>query len=165
MIKKRDYTKLYQLIFSILICQLVGVASALLSQGGMSLWFPSLKKPSWNPPNYAFSIVWPILYVMMGISFWYIWKTKTHASIKRNAMGIFAIQLTCNFLWSIIFFKYQSPYYAMLEILILLISIILSIYYFALISSRAAWLLVPYLLWVCFASVLNYAIWSLNAPL
>jgi translocator protein len=153
---------LWKFVIAILICEAVGITSGLLSQSGMNTWFSTLNKPSWNPPAYLFGPVWATLYFLMGISLWLIWKTNAPENHKRNAVTIFAIQLFLNFWWSIIFFKFHSSGIALIDIFLMVITISLTIYYFSYISPLAAWLLVPYIAWVSFATVLNYTIWCMN---
>jgi tryptophan-rich sensory protein len=99
---------------------------------------------------------------MMGISFYLIWKSDAVPSLKSQAITLFFIQLTVNFLWSIIFFYLQQPGWAFLDIVIMWIMILLTIFSFGKISSTASWLMVPYICWVSFAAILNFAIWKLN---
>lgn len=153
----------WKLIVAIVICEGVGIISGLLSRSEMNTWFATLAKPSWNPPAYLFGPVWTTLYLLMGVSLWIIWKSDTIAiKKKRNAINIFAVQLFLNFWWSILFFKLHQPGLAFIDILLMLITILLTIYQFFKISKLAAWLLVPYISWVIFASVLNYTIWKMN---
>jgi len=98
----------------------------------------------------------------MGISLWLIWKSNTPAPQKINLIILFALQLFLNFWWSIIFFKFHSPSLALLNIILMLILILLTIINFSKFSKAAAWLLVPYIAWVSFATILNYTIWILN---
>jgi translocator protein len=153
---------LWKFIIAILICEGVGISSGLLSRAGMNDWFATLTKPSWNPPAYLFGPVWATLYFLMGVSLWLIWKSNVPTTNKRNALSLFAIQLFLNFWWSLLFFKFHSPEFALIDIVFLLISIFFTIYYFSGISKLAAWLLVPYIAWVSFATILNYTIWSIN---
>lgn len=150
-----------KLIFSIIICQLAGIAGALFTTPSIKGWYQSLNKPSFNPPNWIFGPVWTLLYLLMGISLYLVWNQKNNPKIK-TALIFFAIQLMLNSLWSIIFFSLHLPSLAFLEIIILLIFIILTIIKFLPISKTAAYLLIPYFLWVSFASILNLAIFKLN---
>lgn len=153
----------WKLIVTILICEGVGFSSGLISRSGMDSWFSTLAKPSWNPPAYLFGPVWTTLYLLMGFSLWLIWKNNTPAiKKKRNAIRIFALQLFLNFWWSIIFFKFHSPGIALIGIFLIVLTLCLTIYYFSYISRLAAWLLVPYIAWVSFATLLNYNIWWMN---
>lgn len=151
-----------QLIFSILLCEGTGALSALLSGSGRTPWFDSLEKPEWNPPSYLFGPVWTCLYLLMGISLWLVRKSNAAVPLKNKAYNAFGMQLLLNFCWSIIFFRFHLISVAFAEILILWILINITIFRFAAISKTAAWLLVPYVSWVSFASLLNFAIWMMN---
>ncbi len=152
-----------KLFISILIPLLVGGISGYFTSSGVEGWFATANKPWFNPPNWIFAPVWTALYVMMGIALYLVWRTETiSSSIKQPAVILFVIQLTLNFFWSLIFFKLQQPGWAFAEIIIMWLAILCTILWFGKISSTAAWLLVPYICWVSFASVLNYAIWKLN---
>ncbi|MCC7030524.1 MAG: tryptophan-rich sensory protein [Chitinophagaceae bacterium] len=152
----------WRLALYIVLCETIGIVSGFLGNAGKSVWFDSLIKPSWNPPSYLFAPVWTTLYLLMGVSLWLIWKS-TVAGSKQLPYFFFGLQLTLNFFWSILFFRLQASGAAFAEILLLDISIILCIYFFRRFSHLAAWLLLPYLLWVSFATTLNYAIWQLNS--
>lgn len=158
----RNLSSTLKLVIAILTCEVIGFTSGLIGSAAMNTWFDNLQKPSWNPPNYLFGPVWTFLYALMGIAFWLIWKNATPESNKRSAYTVFALQLFLNFCWSIIFFRFQAPFIALIEILFLLAMILLTAYHFSKISKTAAYLLIPYALWVSFASVLNYTLWSLN---
>ena len=140
---------------------LIGSISGLANAGNITEWYATLNKPSFNPPNYLFGPVWTVLYILMGISLYLILQSpKTDA--RNTALIIFAFQLVLNFGWSFLFFYFKWPGIAFIEIMIMWIAIIMMILTFYRISSLAAYLQVPYLLWVSFASVLNGAIWYLN---
>jgi len=152
-----------KLFISILIPLLVGGISGYFTASGVEGWYAAANKPWFNPPNWIFAPVWTVLYVMMGIAFFLIWKTETISlPVKQTAIILFAVQLTLNFFWSLLFFKLQQPGWAFAEIIMMWLAILFTILWFGKISSTAAWLLVPYICWVSFASVLNYAIWKLN---
>lgn len=127
----------------------------------ISTWYVFLQKPVLSPPNWIFGPVWTILYFMMGISFYMVWTKKTKQN-KSRAISLFFAQLTFNALWSILFFGLKQPYLAFIGIIILWILIFLTIVSFSKISKSAAYLLIPYLLWVTFATYLNLSIWLLN---
>ncbi len=152
----------WKLAICIIICQATGIISGLLTNTQNNDWYDKIVKPSWNPPGYLFGPVWTILYFLMGISLWLIWKSNGLESQKVEACLIFAIQLFLNFWWTILFFKLHSPIAAFAEIIVMIALIILTIYKFSKISKTAAWLLVPYISWVCFAAILNYNLWKLN---
>mgnify|MGYP003410038689 FL=1 len=152
-----------KLFISILIPLLVGGISGYFTSSGVEGWFATANKPWFNPPNWIFAPVWTALYVMMGIALYLVWRTEAiSSSVKQTAVILFVIQLTLNFFWSLIFFKLQQPGWAFAEIIVMWLAILFTILWFGKISSTAAWLLVPYICWVSFASVLNYAIWKLN---
>jgi translocator protein len=151
-----------KLIISILIPLLVGSTAGFFTSSGVNGWYAAANKPWFNPPNWLFAPVWTTLYIMMGIALFLVWKTNADKTVKQTALILFAVQLTLNFFWSFIFFKTQQLGWAFAEIIAMWVMILLTIFWFGKISSSAAWLLVPYISWVSFASVLNYALWKLN---
>ncbi|MBL0343094.1 MAG: tryptophan-rich sensory protein [Bacteroidetes bacterium] len=153
--------KYLKLIGCVLLTLSVGGVSGLATASGINNWFMELNKPFFNPPNYLFGPVWTLLYCLMGISLFLILQSPLK-ELKRKAIFIFAIQLSLNFLWSFIFFKFQLIGLAFLEIILIWISILAMIINFYKIDRIAAGLQIPYLLWVSFASVLNGAIFWLN---
>jgi tryptophan-rich sensory protein len=157
--KKSPVPTLFLFIF---LCEGIGFASGYMASAINNDWFDKLIKPSWNPPAYLFGPVWTILYLLMGISLWLVWKNKSAELYKGNVYLLFSIQLFLNFMWSIIFFKLESPSFAFFDIVLLLISIGLTMKSFSYYSKLAAWLLLPYISWVSFATILNYTIWDLN---
>lgn len=158
--KKHNYWKL---AITILVCETVGVISGLFTMNDIDIWYQSLHKPPFNPPAYIFAPVWATLYLMMGIAWWLILESDALKSYKSKAQSFFLLQLFLNFWWSILFFKFHSPVLALVDIILMIVSILFTIFSFAKISRSAAWLLVPYILWVGFATVLNYAIWVMNS--
>ena len=150
-----------KLIASIIICQLAGIIGAIFTTPSISGWYTNLNKPFFNPPSWLFGPVWTLLYLLMGISLFFVWNQKKGVKTK-TALIIFAIQLGLNALWSIIFFGLHSPLVAFLEIIVLWLFIILTIIKFFPISKISAYLLIPYLLWVSFAGFLNLFIVRLN---
>lgn len=153
---------IWKLVISVIVCELTGVVSSIISQGGMNPWFDTLAKPSWNPPAYLFAPVWTGLYLLMGFSLWLVWKSNSRQPAKGYAMLFFALQLLANFWWSILFFKFHSLSLALMDLTLLFILILITIFRFASISRRASWLLVPYLAWVSFAFLLNFMIYTMN---
>ena len=151
-----------KLIISIVICQLAGIVGSFFTSPSIPGWYASLNKPEFNPPNWIFSPVWITLFLLMGISLYIIWSSKIKISYKKTAFIFFGVQLLLNVLWSIIFFGFQAPFYAFIEIILLWFSILITIIVFYRISRPAAYLLVPYILWVSFAAVLNFFIFILN---
>jgi translocator protein len=151
-----------KLIISILIPLLVGFTSSFFTMDGVKGWYVTASKPSFNPPNWVFAPVWTTLYVLMGIAFYLVWKAVVDAKVKKTAITFYVIQLTLNFFWSLIFFRFQLTGWALVEIVFMWLFILLTIIWFGKINKTAAWLLVPYILWVSFATFLNYSIWQLN---
>jgi tryptophan-rich sensory protein len=150
-----------KLILSIALPVAVGAISGFFTATGTGSWYQSIQKPSWNPPNWIFGPVWTTLYVLMGIALYLVWRSPDSAR-RRTALWLFGIQLTLNFFWSFIFFNRQQIGGALIEIIILWIFILLTIFAFAKLNKTAAWLLVPYISWVSFATLLTYTIWALN---
>jgi len=126
-------------------------------------WYAALQKPGFTPPNSVFPIVWTVLYATMAVSAWLVWRKPADEGDKRVALTWFAIQLVLNVLWSFAFFQLHSPIGGLAVILWLLVSIVITIVFFDRIARAAALLLLPYLLWVGFATGLNFAVWALNA--
>ncbi len=147
-------------LFAILICLAVGGVAGFVTIDAVKTWYLTLNKPSWNPPNYLFGPVWTTLYILMGIAWGIVWSSN--ATEKPRAMQFFIIQLVFNFFWSITFFGMHNILLALFDIVALWIMILLTIIVFNRINKTAAALLVPYILWVSFATVLNFSIWMLN---
>jgi len=148
------------LIF-LVITFLAGFIGSFFTNKNIPGWYEFLKKPSFSPPNWVFAPVWSFLYFLMAISVFLIWKERKEFEIK-NALIFYFIQLILNTLWSIIFFGFRKPFLAFLEIIVLWIFIILTIFEFYKIEKVASFLLTPYLLWISFALILNLFIWILN---
>jgi len=123
--------------------------------------YGQLVQPSWAPPAFLFGPVWTILYILMGISAWLIWRSGGFGP-NRTALTLYLVQLVLNALWSWIFFAWQSGFWAFADILLLWVLIIVTLVSFWRVRPLAGGLLCPYLLWVTFASVLNYSVWQLN---
>ncbi len=146
------------LTISILIPLAVGSVSALLS-GNMNL-FDHITKPPLSPPPIVFPIVWTILYILMGISSYIVYEKNT--SYSGKALRTYALQLIFNFFWSIIFFRFEAFFFAFIWLAALTLLVALMIYRFGKVSTIAAYLQIPYLLWCCFALYLNFMIYRLN---
>ena len=152
----------WKLAISIIVCELVGIIGSIFTSMSITDWYADLVKPKLAPPNWIFAPVWTILFVLMGVAAFLVWKKGLDRKDVKIALGIFVGQLVLNTLWSIIFFGLRSPGSAFIEIIFLWVAILATIISFARISRPAAWLLVPYILWVGFASYLNFMIWMLN---
>jgi benzodiazapine receptor len=151
-----------KLITSIVICQLAGVIGAIFTTSAISTWYATLKKPAFTPPNWVFSPVWITLFVLMGIAAFLVWNKGLSDQRVKTALSIFVAQLILNVAWSVMFFGLRSPLAGLVEIAVLWIAILLSILYFFKVSNIAGILLLPYILWVSFAAILNFSIWRLN---
>lgn len=142
-------------------CLLAGAVGGIVTASSVDSWYPGLNKPSWNPPNSVFGPVWTMLYILMALSAWIVWRRRETDDI-RTAMVLFCTQLALNAAWSLVFFGLRQPGFAAFEIVLLWLSIAATIRAFGRISKTAAWLLAPYLGWVTFAAALNFSIWRLN---
>jgi len=154
-------SNIVRLIVSIFIPLAVGAVAGIATVHNINGWYEVLNKPVFNPPNNVFGPMWTILYLLMGISLYLIWQSRP-GRMKRKALYIFFIQLTLNFAWSFVFFQFHLIFTALIEIVVIWCSIILMISIFYSVNKTAAWLQLPYLLWVSFATVLNASIWYLN---
>ncbi|MCL5125531.1 MAG: tryptophan-rich sensory protein [Deltaproteobacteria bacterium] len=146
----------------ILACELAGVLGGLATAGSVTTWYPTLVKPAFSPPNWVFAPVWTLLYAMMGIAAYLIYRKGMGKTAVRFALLVFALQLLINLKWSLIFFGLHSISGALLAILVLWALIALTIYKFYKIDKQAAYWMIPYLAWVSFAALLNAALWLLN---
>lgn len=144
-------------------CLIVGFLSSKVTQQSISTWYPTLIKPIFNPPNWVFAPVWTVLFIMMGVSGGMIWNEIDNKPEEvKKAFSFFVIQLGLNALWSYLFFGLQNPLLSLIEIILLWLLIFETYNQFALINKTASKLLLPYLAWVSFASLLNFSIWWLN---
>ena len=150
--------KWLKLIISLAACMGAGLISGLFTKTGEGSWYASVKKPSFNPPNWLFGPVWTALYLAMGVSLYLLW-----INTAQTALILFVVQLALNFAWTFIFFTLRSPAWALAEMLLLIVSIALTATYAYPFSKAAALLLAPYLFWVGFATILTASIWKLNA--
>ncbi len=137
-------------------------AGILAGSGADSEWYQSLEKPSFQPPSSVFAPVWTALYTMMGGSLSILWRARKRNPAANPAMQLFAIQYLMNLAWSFLFFRWKNPRSAFVEILVLNVVIVLTILAAWRVSRTAALLLIPYLLWTGFATVLNGTIWRMN---
>ena len=154
--------KITKLIIAIFSCQLAGVIGSFFTTSSISTWYAALEKPSFVPPNWLFAPAWIILYLLMGISAYLIWIKGWENKKVKAALMVFILQLIFNIQWSVLFFGLQSPLYGFIKIVLLWLVILFTILKFYPISKTAAYLLIPYILWVSFAAMLNYSILILN---
>ncbi len=151
-----------ELIICIIIPLAVGGLSAVISGNAMAE-FGNLKQPPLSPPAVLFPIVWTVLYILMGIASYLVLTSESDKKLKQVSLTIYGIQLAFNFLWSIIFFNFEQYLFAFIWLVALWILILTCIILFSKSSKAAAYLMIPYLLWVSFAGYLNFAIYLLNA--
>ena len=162
-IRKTTTFKILKILIVVIACLAVGFFSSFFTRSSISTWYAVLKKPSFNPPNWVFGPVWTLLYVMMGIAAGLVWdRMDVEKEAVKNALIYFAIQLALNAGWSYLFFGLKNPMLAGIEIIILWFMIYETYVKFVKIMNIAGFLLLPYLLWVAFAGVLNVSIWWLN---
>lgn len=146
----------------VLLCFAAAGLGSLTTTPAIDGWYATLRKPAWTPPNWVFGPVWSLLYLGMAIAAWLVWRERVRTTTGR-ALSLFAIQLILNVLWSLLFFGLQLPGVAFVEILLLGGTILATLVAFGRVSTFAAWIFVPYLVWVTFAAFLNFSIWRLNA--
>lgn len=146
----------------ILLSLSAGAIGSFFTVSAMPAWYATLSKPSFSPPGWLFAPVWTALYLLMGISAYLVWQKGWDDNQVKIALSLFGVQLLLNLLWSVLFFGFNSPLLAFIEITSLWFSVAATISAFYPLDRRAALLLFPYLAWVSFAALLNYAIWTLN---
>jgi translocator protein len=154
--------KIIPFIASVLVCEAAGILGSVFTSTSVRTWYPLLEKPSFNPPGYLFGPVWTILYFLMGVALFLVWDTKKDHPGRRIALMFFAAQLVLNAIWSPVFFGLQNPFLGLLVIIFLWCAILATMVYFYRVRRLTSILLLPYLLWVSFATVLNYFIWQMN---
>lgn len=151
----------FGLVGFLLVCLIVSGIGGLVTASSVGGWYVTLNKPAFNPPDWVFAPVWTILYLLMAVAAWRVWRSTKKAA-RRAALSVFGAQLALNLLWSIFFFGFQQIGLALIEILLLLSTIALNTVLFWRIERLAGWLFVPYVLWVSYAAALNLALWLLN---
>ena len=155
--------KITRILAVVVTCLVIGYFSGMVTRSSVTTWFPTLIKPSFNPPSWVFAPVWSILFVMVGVAAGLVWeRIEAEREAVKKALIFFAIQLGLNALWSYLFFGLRNPMLAGLEIIVLWLMIFETYIQFVKINKIAGYLLLPYLAWVSFASVLNGSIWWLN---
>ncbi len=155
--------KITRILVVVFICLAIGYLSGTVNSSSVTTWYPTIVKPSFNPPNWIFAPVWIVLYIMMGIAAGLVWnQIEFEKETVKKALIFFAIQLVLNALWSYLFFGLQNPMLAGLEIIILWLMIFETYIQFSKINKISGYLFIPYLAWVSFAAILNGSIWWLN---
>ena len=154
--------KIGRLICSVSVCILTGFLGSFATRNSITTWYAQLSRPFFTPPDWTFGVVWPVLYVMMGISAFLIWNVGFDRRQVRVALGVFTLQLILNGLWTLIFFRLHLIGLALVEMVMMWVAILMTILAFWRLSRLAALLLLPYILWVSFAVVLNAGLFLLN---
>ncbi len=161
--KNKKMSRIIKIVLIVVICLVVGYFSGIVTRSAITTWYPTLIKPSFNPPNWVFAPVWTLLYIMMGVAAGLVWnRIDFEKETVKKALQFFTIQLGLNALWSYLFFGLKNPMLAGLEIIILWLMVYETYIQFAKINKISGYLFIPYLLWVSFATVLNGSIWWLN---
>jgi len=153
---------IFRLIISVVVCQAAGFIGSLFTRPALSTWYTELIKPRFTPPDRVFGLIWISLYILMGVAAFLVWRRGFHHQVVKRALAIFGVQLVLNALWSFLFFGLRSPLAGLIGISILGIAIIFTIRSFLKVSRTAGLLLIPYFLWVSFATGFNLSIWWLN---
>jgi len=154
--------KLLQIIIAIVICLVAGAIGSIATQTSVNTWYTTLSKPVFNPPNWLFAPVWTSLFVLMGISAGIVWNRGFYHKWVKTALYHFGFQLILNIAWSLVFFGLREIFGALLIVVGLFVLLLFTYKWFRVVNVNAAYLLIPYILWVAFASVLNFSIWQLN---
>lgn len=150
-----------KMVLGAVVCLLLGSASGLSTAGEISTWYQTINKPTWNPPSWIFGPMWTTLYLMIGCAIGRIWHQRQSAE-RKSAIGFFIAQLILNLAWTPVFFGLHKIGFALAIIVTLVVLIVMTIKAFNSLDKTAALLMIPYLLWVSFASFLNYTIFTLN---
>jgi tryptophan-rich sensory protein len=148
-------------VLSISLCFVLGSSGGLITINEIPGWYATLLKPTFNPPNWLFGPVWTALYIMMGVAFYLVWRNPPSAG-RKKALSAFLVQFALNCAWTPVFFSLHMTGAALVVIVLMWLAILRTIFLFAPFSKTASWLLVPYISWVSFATLLNAAIWWLN---
>lgn len=157
-----NFKNIKSYLICIIICIMIEVFAGFITQESVNTWYNTIAKPEFTPPKWVFAPVWTILYLMMGFAWGHINNINPGSKILKKANLLFIIQLCFNFLWSLIYFGFHNIGAALIDIILLWVTIILTIYQFFKISKLSGWLLIPYLLWTSYAAILNATIWYLN---
>lgn len=151
-----------KLAISVIICQVAGLSSAFFTMPAVDSWYQTINKPFFTPPNWIFAPVWVLLFLFMGVSLFFVWRAEPKDGDKKIAVAVFTFQFVLNVLWSFMFFGLRSFLGGFIEIIALWIMILFTMATFSKISKTATYLLVPYIIWVTFAAVLNFTIMWIN---
>lgn len=149
------------LLVIIVLCLAAGGIGGITTAPAIASWYAELRKPSWTPPNWVFGPVWTFLYLTMAVAAWLVWRRRLEVNVTLPIV-LFGVQLALNLAWSLIFFGRHLPGLAFLDIVLLWTAILLTTLTFWRVSTVAGVLMVPYILWVSYASTLNYGVWRIN---
>jgi len=151
-----------RLIVSIVVCECAGIIGSVFTTPAIPTWYAALEKPAFTPPNWLFAPAWGTLFFLMGVAAFLVWRKGSGKPQVRTALILFLAQLVLNIGWSVAFFGYECPLCGMVVILVLWVAILVTMLKFFRISVAAGALMVPYILWVSFATALNVAVYVLN---
>ena len=155
--------KTVKIVIALIVCLMVGYSASVVTRPSVETWYPTIIKPSFNPPNWIFMPMWTFLYILMAVAAGLVWdKIKEQNEEVKKALGFFLIQLALNAIWSYLFFGLKNPMLALIEIALLFLMIYETYLKFIKINKIAGYLLIPYMAWVAFAAILNASIWWLN---
>lgn len=161
MANRRHIADIAALVLFVALCLGIGALGAAVVETGPDSWYAGLAKPSFNPPNAVFGPVWTVLYVMMGVAAWRVWRAADRDT-TRGPLTLFALQLALNLGWTVVFFGLQKTGSSVATIVVLDVAVLVTTLAFHTVDRVAAWLLYPYCAWIAFATVLTIAIWRLN---
>ncbi len=154
---------LYKILVMVVTCLAIGYLSSIVTQSSVDTWYPTIQKPSFTPPNWAFPVAWTTLYIFMGVAAGLVWgRIEIETETVRKGLTFFAVQLALNALWSYLFFGLKNPLLALVEIVVLWLMIYETYIQFKKVNRYAGYLFIPYLAWVTYALALNASIWWLN---
>ena len=152
-------SSLVRLVVSVAVCEAAGIVGSAFTISAIPVWYATLQKPWFTPPNWLFAPVWLALYFLMGLTLYLLWQSRPQSKV---ALGAFGVQLLLNVAWSAVFFGARELFYGFVVIAALWFMILVTIVFSYRVSRSASALLVPYILWVTIASALNYNVWLLN---
>ena len=155
-------SSILKLLATLAVVLAAGGIAALATTRATPTWYQTLKKPSFDPPEWLFGPAWTLLYLLMAVAAWLVWKQGIGAPGVKLALAVFLVQLILNALWSVFFFGLRSPLAGLVDIVVLWLAILATIVLFFRVSVPAGVLLLPYIVWVTFAAVLNAAVFHLN---
>ena len=155
-------SEIVRLAVAVVVPQAVGITAALATSEPVRRWYPTLSKPAWTPPDWLFGPAWTLLYLLMGIASYLVWREGLDIPAVRWALTAYGVQLALNMAWSFLFFGARSPLAGLVDIALLWVAVLATLLLFLQVDDVAGWLLAPYLAWVTFAGALNLAIWRMN---